>query len=177
MSIRKIIEYPDSVLRRRTARIEHFDDKLLRLVEDLKDTLYSSTGIGLSAPQIGESERMLVMDLSDNHSAIEVYVNPAILNKSGMAFVEESCLSLPGISASVVRAAQITVCAQDVRGDTFERVLEGMPAVCLQHELDHLDGTLFIDRISTLRSLRFRKTLKALEQRAALCQQEEEAIA
>ena len=159
------MQYPDARLRCKTDPVNSFDHALQSLIDDLRNTLYESSGIGLSAPQLGESKRVLVMDLSNDKSSFDIYINPEILKKSGLAFVQESCLSLPGIKANVMRAAQLTVRAQTITGEPFERELEGMFAVCLQHELDHLDGILFIDRISRLRALRFRRTLKALEQR------------
>lgn len=166
MSLLPIVEYPDGRLRLQAAEVTVFDKNLQELIDNLTETLYATSGIGLSAPQIGKSARALVMDLSDNQSACEVFINPQIQNKAGMAFVKESCLSLPGISANVIRAAQVSIKAQDINGHEFNRELEGMQAVCLQHELDHLDGLLFIDRISRLRAFRFRRTLKSLEQRA-----------
>jgi peptide deformylase len=153
---RQILEYPDPRLRQRSLPVAAFDDDLARLVEDLFDTLYATSGIGLSAPQTGTLRRVLVMDHSGDASAPEVYVNPALLQRSAIGIVEESCLSVPGISGNVVRATRVRVQAQDRTGAPFERDLEGMPAVCLQHEIDHLDGKLFIDRLMPWRRLMFR---------------------
>lgn len=177
MSPGPIVQYPDTRLRSRSDAVDSFDSNLQSHIDALRNTLYETSGIGLSAPQLGENKRVLVMDLSEDRSSFECYVNPMILKKSGLAFVQESCLSLPGIKANVIRAAQVTVRAQTASGDTFERELEGMYAVCLQHELDHLDGILFIDRISRLRALRFRRTLRALEQRKAADAEDRQASA
>lgn len=168
MSCLQIVEYPANVLRERAAEVVNFDASLQHLITNLTDTLYGTSGIGLSAPQIGESARVLIADLTEDRTDCKVYINPQILKKAGMAFVLESCLSLPGISANIMRSAQVLIKAQDADGHEFEQELEGMHAVCLQHELDHLDGKLFIDHVSRLRALRFRKTLKALEQRASI---------
>lgn len=158
-----ILEYPDERLRTPAAPVTVFDAALGSLIDDLVETLHASTGIGLCAPQTGDLRRVLVMDLSDDGSAPQAYVNPEILSRSGLAIVEESCLSLPGIAAKVMRSGQVRVRASDRNGQTFERDLDGMHAVCLQHESDHLDGKLFTDRLSALRRLRFRSAFAALE--------------
>ncbi len=161
-----IVEYPDAVLRKEAAAITSFDASTAELSANLLDTLYSTSGIGLCAPQIGQSQQMLVMDLSENHSQPEVFVNPTILSKSGLAIVEETCLSIPGVAAKVMRSGQILVQAQDIYGEPFEREYVDMKAVCLQHEIDHLHGKLFIDRLSSLRRYRFRQALRKLETNA-----------
>ncbi len=133
-----------------------FDDDLARLVEDLLSTLYSTSGIGLSAPQIGALQRVLVMDHSGDGTAPEVYVNPEILGRAAFGIVEESCLSVPGITGNVFRATRLRVRARDQHGTPFEHELTDMPAVCLQHEVDHLNGKLFIDRLWFWRRLLIR---------------------
>ncbi|MBX2878307.1 MAG: peptide deformylase [Granulosicoccus sp.] len=163
MSKLDIVEYPDNRLRLCSQEIQVFDDQLQKLVNDLTDTLYATTGIGLSAPQVGVNQRVLIMDLSESKTQCLAFVNPTITHKAGYAFVKESCLSLPGISASVIRAAEVTVTACNTEGEEIEHQLQGMAAICLQHEIDHLDGALFIDRISRLRTLGIRKKLKTLE--------------
>lgn len=156
MPERPILEYPDPRLRERCAPVATFDSALARLVDDLFDSLYATSGIGLSAPQLGALERVLVMDHSGSASAPEVYVNPELLQRGAIGIVEESCLSVPGVTGNVFRATRVRVRAQDPTGTTFERDLDGMPAVCLQHEIDHLDGKLFIDRLMPWRRLLFR---------------------
>lgn len=152
----QILEYPDARLRQRAEPVAAFDAGLERLVDDLFETLYGTTGIGLSAPQAGIRRQVLVMDLSGSASAPEVYVNPGILTRALPGLVEESCLSVPGVVGNVIRATQLRVRARDPSGEVFERDLEGMHAVCLQHEMDHLAGRLFVDRLSLFRRLRVR---------------------
>lgn len=161
--ISPIVLYPDPVLRTVCAPVAEFDEQLATLVSSLANTLYSSSGIGLAAPQIGVSEQVLVMDLSEDHSDLSVYINPRITNKAGLAIVEETCLSLPGVAAKILRAGMVNVSAFDAQGCAFEQELDGMQAVCLQHELDHLHGKLFIDRLSRVRRWGVRKALNKLE--------------
>ncbi len=147
MAVLAILEYPDPRLRERSAPVTAFDQALGRLVNDLLETLAAKGGIGLSAPQVGVGQRAAVLDLSGDHTAPEIYVNPQILGRSAIGFVEESCLSVPGVVGNVFRATRLRVRAQDCSGALFERDLDGMHAVCLQHEIDHLEGRLFIDRL------------------------------
>lgn len=154
MAVLTILEYPDPRLRQRSLAVTTFDSALFRLVEDLLDTLYAKGGIGLSAPQVGEPWQVAVADLSGTRSAPRVYVNPEILTRSRPAIVEESCLSVPGVVGKVLRSTRLRVRARDTTGASFEQDLADMDAVCLQHEVDHLMGKLFIDRLSPLRRLR-----------------------
>ena len=163
MAILKIIEYPDPLLRRQAAPVTQFDANLSTLIDELLQTLNATPGIGLSAPQVARSLQLMVMDLSDDKSAPDVLVNPQILTKTGLAIADESCLSIPGVTAKVMRANAIRVTAQDQTGKTIEREFEGMHAVCVQHEIDHLHGKLFIDRLSRFRRFRFRHQLRSLE--------------
>jgi len=157
MSIRPVITYPDPLLNMRSEAVERFDDTVSNDVQDLLDTLRASGGIGLCAPQLGALRRILVLDLSGDGSAPEVYVNPELLERRMIGFVQESCLSLPGVTGSVMRSAQVRVRAQDVDGTPFERTLENLHACALQHELDHLDGRLFVDRFWMIGRWRFRR--------------------
>jgi peptide deformylase len=151
MALRPILEYPDPRLRERSNPVEAFDDALGGLIDDLIDTMRATDAVGISAPQIGVRQRVLVI-LSDDESP-EVYVNPVIVDSAKPGFVEESCLSLPGVVGNVFRATRLRVQAYDRFGEVFERTLSMMPAVCLQHELDHLDGRLFSDRLPPWRRL------------------------
>jgi peptide deformylase len=160
-----ILEYPDLRLRQRAEPVAAFDGELERLVDDLIETLYGTTGIGLSAPQAGIRRQVLVMDLSDTRTAPEAYVNPEILTSAGPGLVEESCLSVPGVVGNVVRATQLRVRARHPAGNVFERDLEGMHAVCLQHEMDHLAGKLFVDRLSLIRRIQVRVAAAARARR------------
>jgi peptide deformylase len=153
-----ILEYPDPRLRLQAQPVATFDARLSRLIDDLLETLYSTTGIALSAPQTGIHLQVFVVDLSGNASAPHVYVNPEILASSVPALVEESCLSVPGVVGKLVRASRLRVRARDRCGAAFERDLEGMHAVCLQHEMDHLAGKLFVDRLPLFQRLRARIT-------------------
>lgn len=148
MPPRRLLLHPDPRLRQLSLPVEAFDAGLSQLVDDLVETLHATpSGIGISAPQIGELRQVLVMDLSEARDTPEVYINPRILSEASPALVEESCLSIPGIVGNVVRSTELRVAAHDAFGDPFERDLSGMHAVCLQHEVDHLEGRLFIDRL------------------------------
>ena len=149
-----IVEHPDPLLRQVAAPVSKFGAQVTQLVNDMVDTLQHTGGIGLSATQVGKTSRIFIADLSDNGVACpECYINPQIMAKSRSAFVQESCLSIPGVSGNVVRSTRIRVSAQDIHGVPFERSLEGMHAVCVQHEIDHLNGVLFIDRLSKFAKL------------------------
>jgi peptide deformylase len=163
MALLTILEHPDPRLRLHAEPVTRFDAGLSRLVDDLLETLYASNAIGLCAQQAHDLRQVIVMDLSGTASAPQVYINPQVLTGSRMGMVEESCLSVPGVVASVARHTRIRVRAQDRAGEYFERDLEGMDAVCLQHEMDHLVGKLFVDRLSWLR----RQWLRWSQQRAS----------
>ena len=151
-----VLEYPDPRLATPCEPVTAFGAEIAELAANLLDTLYGSTGIALSAPQLGDLRRVLVMDLSGDPSAPEVYLNPEILARKKPGLVEESCLSVPGIVGNVVRHTQLRVRVQDIHGETTEKELSGMHAVALQHEMDHLDGRLFIERLSWLRRMRLK---------------------
>ncbi len=169
MSRLAIIEEPDPRLRQVAAPIERFDEAVKQLASDLVETLHGTSGIGLSAPQVGRCVQMLVVDMSEERNDAEIYVNPQIELTGRRCMVEESCLSLPGLEGVVPRVDAVRVRARDLDGVPFERELEGMHAVCLQHEMDHLAGRLFIDRVSLLHRLYMRGTaaLRAARQRPA----------
>ncbi len=162
-----ILEYPDPRLRIPSSPVTDFDEDLNRLVEDLFDTLYATDAIGLSAPQVNVRREVVVMDLSGNASAPQVYINPEILTRSAPGLVEESCLSVPGVAVNVVRATEIRVRSSRPDGETFTRELSGMDAVCLQHEMDHLVGKLLVDRLSLFGRLRMRIRNRARERESA----------
>lgn len=160
-----ILEYPDPRLRLRASPVTVFDRSLSRLIDDLLETLHANAAIGLSAPQVNDRRQVLVIDLLGKGAAPRVYVNPRILSASTWGLVEESCLSVPGVVGNVVRATEIRVQAQDRNGEAFERDLSGMDAVCLQHEMDHLAGKLFVDRLSVFRRLRLHARARAKARR------------
>lgn len=147
---------PEERLREYSLPVTQFDDVLHGQVNDLIETLAHSGGIGLSAPQVGISKRIILVHVPDDAYGAQLYINPDILSKSTPRFVEESCLSVPGIEGNVVRATRLKVRAQNLDGETFELDVDGMHAVCVQHELDHLDGVLFIDRLSWFKKLRLK---------------------
>jgi peptide deformylase len=160
MSKLNILEFPDPRLRTVAKKVEAFDDKLKKLVEDMIETMYDANGIGLAATQVNVHKRLLVLDISDEQDLPKVYINPQITSQQGEQKCEEGCLSVPGIYASVKRAENIHVVAQDVEGNTFEEDLEGLHAICVQHEIDHLEGRLFVDYLSVLKRNRVQKKLE-----------------
>jgi len=161
-----VLEYPDPTLRETSQSVTAFDDGLATLVDDLFNTLAERGGLGLSAPQLGRLERVLVVHVPEDDEGPTVYVNPVILKSSAPGLVEEGCISVPGVLGNVVRATRIRLRAQDLQGETFERELHGMHAVCVQHEIDHLDGRLFIDRLSWFRRMRLRSAMRREARRA-----------
>jgi peptide deformylase len=147
VSRRSILCYPDTRLRQQAAEVTCFDGSIVALVDDLIETMYASGGIGLSAPQVGDARQVLVMDLSADKSSPTVFINPMVRFTGQRCMVEESCLSVPGVEAKVIRVNRLDVRAKGIDGEAFERELIDMHAVCLQHEMDHLAGKLFIDRL------------------------------
>jgi peptide deformylase len=160
MSLRTILEFPDPRLRTRALPVTGFDPELSRLIDDMFETMYAAPGIGLAAPQIDVQMRLLVIDVSEERNQPLVLINPEILAREGVEVTEEGCLSVPGIYDQVQRAAKVRVRAQDRNGEVFERDYEGTLAVCVQHEMDHIDGKLFVDYLSDLNRERIRKKLQ-----------------
>ena len=169
-----ILEFPDPRLKTVAKAVENFDSKLKTLVEDMTETMYLANGIGLAATQVNVHKRLLVMDISENQDQPRVYVNPQILEQSGEQNCEEGCLSVPGVYASVKRAENVTLKAQDIDGNFFEEQLENLHAVCIQHEMDHLMGRLFVDYLSPLRRNMVRKKLE--KQRKVATKEAEEHL-
>ena len=160
MSVLTVLHYPDDRLRTIAKPVTEFNDKLRQLVADMIETMYTENGIGLAATQVNIHQRVVVIDLSEERNQPQVFINPEIVAKSGDTTYEEGCLSVPQNYANVERAAEITVKAQDVDGNAFELNADGLLAICLQHELDHLVGKLFIDYLSPLKRDRIRKKLE-----------------
>lgn len=164
MSIRKIYKYPDPVLRRVTEKITAFDDALAELVRDMAETMYDAPGIGLAAPQIGESLKLIVVDTTQGKEEEErrylPMVNPEIVAHEGSQIDEEGCLSVLDLTASVKRHKKVTVAYQDLQGQPQEITAENRFAVVLQHEIDHLNGILFIDHLSPLKRALYKKKVK-----------------
>ncbi len=164
MALREIRKYPDPVLRKKTARIEHVDDSLNGLIEDMVETMRAAPGVGLAANQVGEPVQLAVIDLgvrdedeSENPHELLVIINPEVLSLEGSVVEDEGCLSIPEYSEKVKRAAKIRVRAQDRTGKPFEIEAEGLLAKALQHEIDHLNGLLYIDRLSPLKKNIFKR--------------------
>lgn len=162
-----ILEYPDDALRRRAEPVTTFDADLAGLVDDLAGTLHEAGGLGLSSIQVGDGRAVFITDLSDDGSDLRAWVNPEIVGRAIPGLVEESCLSIPGVVGNVIRATELDVQAVDVDGRPVQDHLSGMHAVAFQHELDHLEGRLFIDRLSILRRLRIRATARRRRARPA----------
>jgi peptide deformylase len=160
MALLTILEFPDPRLRTRAAPVQRFDAALHRLVDDMLATMYAAPGIGLAASQVDVHLRLLVIDVSERKDDPQVFINPGIIARDGDVVTEEGCLSVPSIFEAVPRAARVRARAQDRHGAWFERELEGMLAVCLQHEMDHLDGKLFVDYLSSLKRERIRRKLE-----------------
>jgi peptide deformylase len=159
MSKRTILEFPDPRLRTKAQPVTRFDAALGTLIEDMLETMYAAPGIGLAATQIDVHKRVIVIDLSEEHNDPLVLVNPEILTREGEASTEEGCLSVPGIFDEVKRAAKVRLRAQHRSGESFEREYQDILAVCIQHEMDHLEGKLFVDYLSDLKRERIRKKL------------------
>jgi len=159
MALRTILEFPDPRLRTRAQPVTQFDAALGTLIDDMLETMYAAPGIGLAATQLDVHRRVLVIDISKEHNDPVVLINPEILSREGEASSEEGCLSVPGIFEDVKRASKVRIRAQDRTGASFERDFEEVLAVCIQHEMDHLEGKLFVDYLSDLKRERIRKRL------------------
>jgi peptide deformylase len=163
MSIMKIYQYPEPVLRQKARKVDTFDEKLHQLVNDMAETMYDAPGIGLAAPQVGESLQVVVVDTTKNLDGEREFlplINPEIIAHEGNQFDEEGCLSVPELTAQVKRHQRITVSYQDLAGQSHQFSTQDRFAVVLQHELDHLDGVLFIDHLSPLKRSLYKKKVK-----------------
>ncbi len=155
MAVRQVLHYPDPRLQTVARPVTEFDEQLARLVEDLADTMYSEQGVGLAATQIDVHQRVIIVDISADRSALQAFINPQIIWRSEQTLLfEEGCLSVPDVYDKVARPASIRVGAQDVHGQAFELDAEGLLAQCLQHEMDHLGGTVFVQYLSPLKRQR-----------------------
>jgi peptide deformylase len=160
MAIRTILEFPDPRLRTRAQPVTRFDADLHKVIDDMLETMYAAPGIGLAATQVDVHLRLVVIDISTDRSDPLILINPQILSREGETATEEGCLSVPGYFDEVKRASKIRVRAQDRDGNVFERDCEELLAVCVQHEMDHIDGRLFVDYLSSLKRERVRKKLE-----------------
>jgi len=160
MAILDVLSFPDERLRTVAKPVEEVNDEIKQLVSDMFETMKDENGIGLAATQVNRHVQVVVMDVSEEQDEPRVFINPEITHKDGMTISEEGCLSVPGNYAKVERAESITVKALDQNGETFELQADGLLAICIQHELDHLKGKLFIDYLSPLKRQRIRKKLE-----------------
>jgi len=160
MALLPILEFPDPRLRTRAEPVRQFDAALKQLIADMLQTMYAAPGIGLAATQVNVHRQLLVMDVSSEKNQPQIYINPQIVTRDGVEVSEEGCLSVPNVFEEVERAARVQLRAQDADGQPFERDLEGLAAVCLQHEMDHLAGKLFVDYLSGLKRERIRRKLE-----------------
>ncbi|WP_293233120.1 peptide deformylase [Paludibacterium sp.] len=165
MALLNILHYPDERLHKVAKPIEAVDDEVRRLIDDMVETMYASKGVGLAATQVNVHRRLVVIDVSEERDGATAYVNPEIIEKQGETEYEEGCLSVPGIYETVRRAERVKVRALDRDGKVFEAEADGLLAICLQHEIDHLNGKVFVEYLSTLKQNRIRTKMKKLEKR------------
>jgi peptide deformylase len=154
-----ILHYPDARLHTVARPVKAVDDRIRKLVDDMAETMYAAPGIGLAATQVNVHERVVVIDISETHDQLRVFINPEIVARSGTEESEEGCLSVPGVFDKVTRAERVTVRALDRDGKPFELDADGLLAVCIQHELDHLVGKVFVDYLSSLKRNRIKTRL------------------
>ena len=168
MAVMEILEFPDPRLRTVAKPVEKVDDELRKLIDDMLETMYDASGIGLAATQVNVHKRLLVLDVSEDRDQPLVFINPEITPLTGDTKpYDEGCLSVPGFYETVERTDRIRVKALNRDGDVFEMDCDGLLAVCLQHEIDHLDGKLFVDHISRLKRDRIKKKMEKLHRQQA----------
>jgi peptide deformylase len=167
MAIRTILHFPDPRLRTVAKPVAEVNDSIKNLVNDMAETMYDAPGIGLAATQINVHQRIIVIDITQEKNDLRVFINPEILETRGKEEMEEGCLSVPGIYETVSRADWVRVQAQDQNGKKFELETDGLLAVCIQHEIDHLDGKVFVDYLSRMKQQRIQKKLEK-QSRAAM---------
>ena len=162
-----ILEYPDPRLNKVASPVTAFTPEIEKLVRDMAETMYAAPGVGLAATQVDVHKRIIVIDISDTKDQLQVFINPQLLAAEGEAECEEGCLSVPGYYDKVTRAAKVTVRAQDARGESFELTTDGLLAVCVQHEMDHLEGKVFVEKLSPLKRARLLNKLRKKQKLAS----------
>lgn len=167
LSIISILEFPDDRLRKKAVPVKTVDDKIKKLVDDMLETMYISHGVGLAATQVNVHQRVVVIDVSEGKDTPLCFINPEIIEKDGVKESEEGCLSVPGFFEKVTRAEHVIVKALNRDGEPFELNASDLLAVCIQHELDHLSGKLFVDYISPLKRQRIKKKLEKIHKMEA----------
>lgn len=160
MALLNILQYPDERLHTVAQPVAKIDERIQTLIQDMFETMYEARGIGLAATQVDVHERIVVMDLSKEKNEPRVFINPVITHKNGETTYEEGCLSVPGIYDTVTRAEQVTVEALNEKGEAFTLEADGLLAICIQHELDHLMGKVFVEHLSQLKQNRIKTKLK-----------------
>lgn len=159
MALRTVLIFPDSRLRNVAEEVTVFDDELKQLATDMAETMYAENGIGLAGIQINVTQRIITVDISENRTELITLINPEIISSEGEQICQEGCLSVPEIYAEVTRAEKIAVRAQNIDGEEFSIKADGLLAVCIQHEIDHLDGKVFVDYLSNAKRQRIQKKL------------------
>lgn len=160
MALLEILHYPDPRLYKVADPVVEVDDTIRRLVRDMADTMYAAPGIGLAATQVDVHQQVIVIDISENKNELQVFINPRLVNTGGMQEYEEGCLSVPGIFEKVRRPETVTVEALDADGKPFTLTADGLLAVCIQHEMDHLKGKVFVQYLSALKQTRIKHKMK-----------------
>jgi len=167
MAILEILQYPDPRLAVPSERVEKIDAETRKLIEDMVETMYAAPGVGLAATQVDVHKQIIVMDVSEDRSDLRVFINPEITRREGVATNQEGCLSVAGIYDNVERAESVTVTALDRTGARFTLNASGLLATCIQHEMDHLQGRIFVELLSDLKQNRIRAKLKKRQRKAA----------
>ena len=167
MAILNILHYPDARLHKVAAAVTQFDDELKKLVRDMAQTMYEAPGVGLAATQVNVHKQVIVIDTSETHDQLKVLINPRILQRDGIQICEEGCLSVPGVYEEVERAEKVVVRAQNEQGTEYVMESEGLVAVCVQHEMDHLKGKVFVEYLSRLKQVRIRSRIEKEARRKA----------
>jgi peptide deformylase len=167
MAILEILQYPDPRLNTPAQRVEKIDASTRKLIDDMVETMYAAPGIGLAATQVNVHQQILVIDVSEDRSDLRVFINPEITRREGMAVNQEGCLSVPGVYDNVERADSVTVTALDRNGSRFTLNASGLLATCIQHEMDHLQGKVFVEHLSELKQNRIRAKIKKRQKKAA----------
>jgi len=160
MAILKILQYPDERLHKVARKVEQINEAIRKLVHNMAETMYAAPGVGLAATQVDVHEQVIVIDVSEPRNQLKIFINPEIIASSGEEECEEGCLSVPGIYEKVRRAEKVTVRALNEKGEPFTLEAEGFLAVCIQHEIDHLHGKVFVEYLSQLKQTRIRAKLK-----------------
>ena len=160
MALLPILQYPDPRLHKLAKPVVSITDETKRLIRDMSETMYAAPGVGLAATQVDVHERIIVIDVSEGHDELKVFINPVLLKTEGVEESEEGCLSVPGIYEKVTRSERVTVKALDESGKEFKLEADGLLAVCIQHEIDHLQGRVFVEHLSHLKQTRIRAKLK-----------------